>query len=104
MKLFLKDGNIFELNSNTKIELLNIDEFGSIIRSASNSVPAKHIIIGLKYKLICNNATYMGESIFDSYKSISNTIDDNSPYKVELVNWRLSDKEDKYLEMNIIEK
>jgi|GEM_PF-2921195 hypothetical protein len=102
MKIFIEKENTLQIDENAKLILLNVDEFISIIKRESSFVPAGHIRVSLKYKLVYNNNEYAGESIFDSYKGISNTIDDNSPYKVELTNWKLSDKDEKYLEFNFI--
>lgn len=102
MKLFIEKESTLKFDENTELVLLNIDDFVSNIKRESNIVPAGHIKFSLKYKLINNNNEYLGESIFDSYKDISNVIDDNSPYKVELINWKLSDKDEKYLEFNFV--
>ena len=102
MKLYLKDGNVLQINENTKLEILNVAEFVSTIKKESSFIPAGHIKVRLKYNLICDETEYNGESVFDSHKSISNDIDTNSPFKVELVNWKLSDNEEKYLEFNIL--
>lgn len=102
MKLFIEKENTLEIDKNAKLILLNVDEFVSTIKRESGFVPAGHIRASLKYKLVNNNDEYAGESIFDSYKDISNTIDQNSPYKVELINWKLSDKDEKYLEFNFV--
>ncbi len=101
MKLFIEKENTLKIDENTELVLLNVNDFVSSIKRESSFVPAGHIKVSLKYKLINNDKEYFGESIFDSYKDISNTIDDNSPYKVELINWKLSDKDEKYLEFNI---
>ncbi len=102
MKIYIEKENTLQVEENTKLILLNVEEFVSAIKRGSSFVPAGHIRVSLKYKLVCNNNEYAGESIFDSYKDISNTIDANSPYKVQLVNWKLSDKDEKYLEFNFI--
>lgn len=104
MKLFLKDGNILNVNENLKLELLNIKEFVSIIKSNSKNVPAGHFKANLKYKLIDGTSKYIGETIWDSYDGFSDSIKDASSYKVELVNWNLSDNEDNYIEFNVIAK
>lgn len=104
MKLYLNNGNVFEIDNNTKLELLNTDEFVSVIKRESSFIPAGHIKVELKYNLICNENKYSGESIFDSNKGITNNIDVNAPYKIELVNWKLSDNEEKYLEFNFVKK
>ena len=101
MKLFVEKGSTLKIDENTELILLNINDFVSNIKRESKVVPVGHIKVSLKYKLI-NNNEYFGESIFDSYNGISNVIDDNSPYKVELVNWKLSDEEEKYLEFNFV--
>lgn len=100
MKIYIDKENTLQIDENAKLILLNVDEFVSTLKRESGFVPAGHIRVSLKYKLVHNNNEYVGESIFDSYKDISNTIDDNSPYKVELINWKLSDKDEKYLEFN----
>lgn len=100
MKLFIEKENTLKINENTELVLLNINDFVSKIKGESSFVPTRHIKVSLKYKLINNNNEYLGESIFDSYKDINNVIVDNSPYKVELINWKLSDKDEKYLEFN----
>ena len=100
MKLFIEKENTLEIDKNAKLILLNVGEFVSIIKRESGFVPAGHIRASLKYKVVNNNDEYAGESIFDSDKDIINTIDQNSPYKVELINWKLSDKDEKYLEFN----
>lgn len=102
MKIFIEKENTLQIDENTKLVLLNVDEFVSTIKRESSFVPAKHISVNLKYKLVYNNNEYFGESIFDSYKDISATIDKEAPYKVELVNWKLSDKNEKYLEFNFV--
>lgn len=102
MKIFIEKENTLEINEQAKLVLINTDEFVSTIKRESGFVPAGHIRVSLKYKLICNNNEYNGESIFDSYKDIVNIIDSNCPYKVELINWKLSDKEEKYFEFNFI--
>ena len=104
MKLYLNNGNVFEIDDNTKLELLNADDFVSVIKRESNFIPTGHIIVELKYQLICDGNEYTGESSFDSYNGITNDIDVNAPYKVELVNWNLSDDEEKYLEFNFVKK
>ena len=103
MKIYIEKEKTFQINNNTKLVLLNVDEFVSTIKKGSSSIPAGHITVSLKYKLIYNNTEYIGESTFDSYKYISNNIDDKSPYKLELINWNLSDTEEKYLEFNFSE-
>lgn len=100
MKIFIEKENTLQIDENAKLILLNVEEFVSTIKRESSFVPAGHIRVSLKYKLIYNDNEYAGESSFDSYKGISNTIDPNSPYKVELINWKLSDKDEKYLEFN----
>lgn len=102
MKLFVGKDEAFQINENAKLLLLNVNEFIATIKRESKCVPARHIRVSLKYKLICNSLEYEGESIFDSYKCISNNIDENSPYKVELINWNLSDNEENYLEFNFV--
>lgn len=102
MKIFIEKEKELQVDEKTKLILLNIDEFVSTINKESGFVPARHIKISLKYKLVGNDNEYAGESIFDSYKGISNTIDTNSPYNVELVNWKLSDKDEKYLEFDVV--
>lgn len=101
MKIFVENEKILIISENAKLVLLNVDEFVSTVKRESVFVPARHIKVSLKYKVVYNNNEYFGESIFDSYKGINNIIDTNSPYKVELVNWKLSDKDNKYLEFNI---
>lgn len=102
MKIYIEKENTLQIDENTKLVLLNADEFVSTIKRESSFVPAGHIRVSLKYKLVYNNNEYIGESIFDSYKDIRNTIDTNAPYKVELINWKLSDKDEKYLEFNFV--
>ena len=103
MKLFVEKENTLKIDEDTELILLNINEFVSNIKRESNLVPIGHIKVSLKYKLKYDGfVEYFGESIFDSHTGISNTMDDNSPYKVELVNWKLSDEEDKYLEFNFV--
>ena len=102
MKIYIEKANTLQIDKDTKLVLLNADEFVSTIKRESGFVPAGHIRVSLKYKLIYNNDEYIGESIFDSYKDITNIIDKNAPYKVELVNWKLSDKDEKYLEFNFV--
>ncbi len=104
MKVFIEKEKVLQIDEETKLILLNVDEFVSTIKRESSITPAGHIKIGLKYKLIYNNSEYDGESIFDSFKDIINNMDANSPYEVELINWKLSDKEEKYLEFNIKRK
>ena len=103
MKIYIEKENTLQINENTKLVLLNVEEFVAGIKRKSSFAPSGQIRVTLKYKLVCNNTEYVGESIFDSYKDISNTIDVNSPYKVELINWKLSDKEEKILEFNFEE-
>ena len=100
MKLFIEKENTLKIDENTELVLLNVNDFVSKIKEEANSVPVGHIKVSLKYKLISDDNEYFGESIYDSYKDIENTIDENSPYKVELKNWKLSDNEEKYLEFN----
>lgn len=100
MKLFIDKETSFQINEFTKFVLLNCDEFISTIKRENISIPVGHFKAILKYKIICNNKEYAGESIFDSYGKIVNKIDTNSPYKVDLVNWHLSDSEEKYLEFD----
>lgn len=102
MKIYIEKENTLQIDEDTKLVLLNVDEFVSTIKRESDFVPTGHIRVSLKYKLVYNNNEYCGESICDSYKDINNTIDKNAPYKVELVNWRLSDKDEKYLEFNFV--
>ena len=102
MKIYIEKENTLQIDENTKLVLLNADEFVSTIKRKSGFVPAGHIRVSLKYKLVYNNDEYIGESIFDSYKDISNTIDKNAPYRVELVNWKLSDKDENSREENDI--
>ena len=108
MNLYLKDGNTLIINDNLKLELLNCDEFVSAIKSSSKMIPAPHFRATLRFKLIDKGKEYFGESVFDSYKAINeginNTIDESSPYIVELNDWRLSDNDEKYLSFNITEK
>ncbi len=104
MNLYLKKGNILIINDALKLELLNIDEFVLMIKSTSSYVPAPHFKATLNYKLIDSDKEYLGEAIFDSYSGIKNSIDETSPYTVTLYDWRLSDKEDKYLSFNIVSK
>ncbi len=108
MNLYLKDGNTLIISDNLKLELLNCDEFVSAIKNASKMVPAPHFRATLRFKLVDHDKEYLGESVFDSYKVIkegfNNTIDESSPYIVELNDWRLSDNDDKYLSFNITEK
>ena len=101
MRLYLKNGNILKIDENTKLELLSTDEFVSVIKRESKSVPAGHIVVSLKYILTSNGIKYEGEAIFNSNKGITNRIDNNSPYTVKLVNWKLSDDVDKYFEFDI---
>lgn len=101
MKIFIEKEETIKIDESTKLELLNVTDFISKIKKESDSVPIGHIKVSLKYKLINNDNEYFGESIFDSYKGVSNVIDDNSPYKVELVDWKLSDNEEKYFEFNV---
>lgn len=102
MKLFIEKENALKIDESTELVLLNVSDFVSNIKRASCFVPVGNIEVSLKYKLINNDNEYFGESIFDSYHDISNVIDDNSPYKVELINWKLSDKVEKYLEFNFV--
>ena len=102
MKIYIEKENTLQIDESTKLILLNVDEFVSTIKRESSFVPAGHIRVSLKYKLVYNNDEYVGESIFDSYKDIINIIDQSSPYKVELINWKLSDKDEKYLEFNFV--
>ncbi|MBP5684612.1 MAG: hypothetical protein J6X02_05095 [Bacilli bacterium] len=104
MILYLKNGNTLTINNDLKLELLNVDDFVSIIKEASSNVPAPHFKATLKYKLIDNEKEYLGESTFDSYNGIKSTIDEESPYIVELDDWRLSDNTEKYLSFNITSK
>lgn len=104
MKIYIEKENTLEINQNTKLVLLNANEFTSSINAESKFVPARHIEVKLEYKLVYNNHEYNGESIFDSYRGIINKIDDDSPYKVELVNWKLSDENKKFLEFNFFIK
>lgn len=99
-KIYIEKEDTLVINEKTKLELLNIDDFVSYIKKESSFVPAGHIKVALKYKLSYDNYEYYGESTFDSYKGIKNNIDNASPYKVELVNFKLSDKEEKYLEFD----
>lgn len=104
MKIYIEKDNTLKIDENTELVLLNVEDFVSHIKRESSFVPAGHIKVSLKYKLNYNNCEYYGESIFNSYSGIKNSIDDNSPYKVELVNWKLSDEEEKYLEFNFVKK
>lgn len=104
MKLYLKDGNVLGVNENVKLELLNLNGFLSIMKANSKNVPAGHFKANLKYKLIDGTNEYMGEAIFDSYHGISNSLDEASSYKVELVNWHLADEQDNYIEFNVVAK
>ncbi len=104
MKIFFEKEKTLQIDSETKLILLNVDEFVSTIKKESNFVPARHIKVSLKYKLAYDGFEYYGESIFDSNKDITNEIDDDAPYKVELINWKLSDESEKYLEFNIQKK
>ncbi len=109
MRLYLKDGNTLEFDSNTKLELLNSNEFKEAIQSITeppvigNKIGA---ISSLRYILVNNNNEYLGESIADFTRRpiISNTIDDNSPYIVQLLDWCLDKDKDMYYEINIIKK
>lgn len=102
IKIFIEKQNEVKIDDEHKLILLNVDEFVNNIKNNSNRVPMGHIQVVLKYKVVHKNYVYYGESIFDSYSDIKNKIDENSPYKVELINWKLSDKEEKYLEFNFI--
>jgi hypothetical protein len=104
MKIYIEKNSTLQIEDNIKLILLNVDEFVSTIKKEFMSVPVGHIKVNLKYKLVDNTNEYNGESIVDTYNDITNTIEENSPYKVELVNWKLSDDEDKYLEFNFIKK
>ena len=108
MRLYIKDGNTYTVNDNTKIELLNLGEFVSAIKSASSHVPTPHFKTTLKYKLTSDGKEYLGESVFDSYKAITDgiegTLDEECPYTVELQNWNLADYTDPYLDIAILRK
>lgn len=109
MKIYLKDGNTLEYDSNTKLELLNASEFVEAIRSISEppSVGNKiGAISSLRYILVHNNVEYLGESIvnFTKRPMISNNIDDNSPYNVQLIDWCLDKEKDMFYEINIVKK
>lgn len=104
MKIYIEKENTLQIDEDAKLVLLNAEEFVANIKRESSFVPTGHIEVTLNYKLINNNNEYYGESIFDSYSDIKNNIDAKSPYKVELVNWKLSDKDEKYLEFNIEKK
>ena len=101
MKLFIEKENTLKIDENTELVLLNVSDFISTIKRKLSFTNVGHIKVSLKYKLISNDNEYFGESIFDSYKGISNAMDDNSPYKVKLLNWKLSDEEEKYFEFEI---
>jgi len=109
MKLYLKNGNILEIDANTKLQLLNAEEFVMAIKSLKSPPGVQvsfSLIASLRYILVHNSIQYLGESVanFKGRPTISNNIDIKSPYKVELVNWKLSDSEDKYLEFIITEQ
>ena len=108
MRLYLNEGNVFTVNDDLILEILNVKDF---ISSLKGAVPGNvgHLIAKLNYKLICGSDEYNGEVVFDSYKVIrthclDNNIDEKSPYKVEFVDWRLSDKDDKYFDVNIFKR
>ena len=108
MKLYLKDSNVLEIDSNTKLELLNKEEFAMSIQSISDppSVDSKvGIVTSLRYILVQNGIEYLGESVanFTKRPIISNIIDDNSPYIIELVDWCLSKNKDMFYDFNIKE-
>lgn len=104
MKLFLNEGRSLKIEEGVVLELLNYEEFVEVIKSSSKRVPAGHFKVVLKYKLVTKNAEYMGESMCDSYSGICDTIDSCSPYKVELSNWYLGDKEENFIEFNVSKK
>ena len=100
MKIYIEKENTLQIDENTSFILLNANEFVSTITKQSLFVPARHIAVTLKYKLVSSNKEYLGKSVWNSYTSITNSIDTSSPYTVELVNFKLADKEEKYFEFN----
>ena len=104
MKLYLKDGNTLTVEENVKLEVLNLEEFLENLKKYSDKVPAPHYYVTLHYKLIVDNAEYLGNTIFDTYKGFINNNDETCPYTVELMNWKLGNDDDKYLEFNITQK
>ena len=104
MKLYLKDGNVFEIKEGVSLEFLNLNEFVSDIKEHSKNVPVGHFIETLKYKLTDGDKTYLGETKCDSYNGFTNQIDENSAYSVEIVNFGHLSEEDAFIEVNITEK
>lgn len=102
MKIYIEKEQELQIDKNTRLILLNANEFVTKIKEASQFVPARHISVTLKYKLIYNDCEYNGESIFNSYKEIRNYMDGNCPYIVNILNWNLSNTEEKYLEFTIV--
>ena len=104
MKIFIEYEKVIQVAENVRLILLNSEEFIERIKESSKNIPAVHIKVGLKYKLICYNQEYEGQSVFDSYKGISSEIDNNCPYNVTLKNWKLSDEIEKYFDFDITKK
>jgi len=109
VKIYIENGNELEIDKNVKIKLLNLDEFLSDFKMEKENnkqwgVPIEHYIFRLEFSLIIENNQYLGEAICDTYKGINSIVDNKCPYKVELINWRLADNIEKYIEFNIEKK
>lgn len=102
-KLYVEEGNILEIDENINLIVLNVDEFISTLEKMS-IVSDENIKAKLKYKIVCNNNEYYGESIYQEHKKIFNSISisDKSPYRIRLVDWNVKGEEKKFLEFKFL--
>lgn len=96
MKLYLRDGNVFDIKEDLKLEFTNLEGFKEVIIGNSG-----HVVASLKYRVFDSENSYFGETTFDTYKKISSHMDETSPYKVEVVNFENLDKEDACIEISL---
>lgn len=99
MKLYLKDGNVLQVNDNTFLVVLNLDEFIDTLKKGTQSSENNYYI--LRYILTVNGEDYLGSSKYDPSSGFINNIEKACPYKVKLVTWHIAGDAESYLEFAI---
>lgn len=104
MKLFLKDGNIYKINNDVKLEFINLEDFYNKMLNVPKPIPT-NFMCSLVYKVIVNEDEFIGQyDIWPNTKNINN-LDEKCQYDFDFIgiNYTRYDV-NKYIEFDLLEK
>lgn len=104
MKLFVKEGNVFEANDNIEIKFITLEDFYSKMINVPKPIPSD-FVCSLEYIIKVNEKKYCGNYKIWPNRQILNTVDENCPFEFKYLGINYTrDDSSKYIEFDIIKK